>query len=69
MAPDLQVLLGGMLTFGVPLAFAIHELIDMRRPPRGGGGPPPPPPGPKPLPDCLIPKRGILIQARELEDA
>lgn len=67
MQPEIQVLLSGALTFGVPLAFAIRELIELRRPPRGGGLPPPekaPDPRPKPLPDCLIPKR-----TRVLEDA
>ena len=67
MQPEIQVLLSGALTFGVPLAFAIRELIELRRPPRGGGGLPPAPdpaPSPKPLPDCLIPKR-----VRILEDA
>jgi hypothetical protein len=53
-------LLSGALTFGVPCAVAIGELIALRRP-RGDGWPPdsapPIKPAPKPLPDCLIPKR------------
>ncbi|MBC7800771.1 MAG: hypothetical protein H7Z10_09115 [Gemmatimonadaceae bacterium] len=72
MEPSTQVILSGLLTFGVPLAFAIRELIVTRRiPPSqwGGDGPPPPAPVPpppdktpdwvapnKPLPECLIPK-------------
>lgn len=65
MSPELQVLLSGGLTFGVPLILALYELRSLRR--RGGGGwrpdaPPPAPPEPprggsdRPLPDCLIPK-------------
>lgn len=69
MTPELQVVLSGALTFGIPLLFAIHELRALRRPGPGGDGrdpsPEPPPPRPlptgqtrpaKPLPDCLIPK-------------
>ncbi len=62
MTPETQILLSGALTFGVPLAFAVRELVVLRRPPRGGGGgggppaPAPAPPKPKPLPDCLIPR-------------
>ena len=70
MSPEVQVLLSGALTFGAPLAIAIHELLALRRPPRGGPGglpPEPPPPPQKPLPDCLIPRPTVRI--RELEDA
>lgn len=71
MSPHVQVLLSGALTFGVPLAFAIRELIVLRRPPRNDGQPPPPvpprPPVNRPLPDCLIPKP--LPRVRQLEDA
>lgn len=72
MESSTQVILSGILTFGVPLVFACRELIMIRRPPRGswgGDGPPPPAPVPpppdftpqgmmpqKPLPECLIPK-------------
>ena len=54
------VLLSGALTFGVPCAIAIRELVILRR--SGGGSwrpetPSPVDPPPKPLPDCLIPKR------------
>ena len=67
MPPAIQVILSGCLTFGVPLAVAVHELIALRRPPRGGWSPrpapePAPPPTPlgsapalRPLPACLIP--------------
>ena len=66
MAPATQVLFTGALTFGVPLALALHELIALRRRPSGGppDSPPPPPPTPlppesftRPLPACLIPQR------------
>ena len=79
MESSTQVILSGVLTFGVPLAFACRELLAARRPPRGswgGDGPPPPAPVPpppdfspeafkpmKPLPDCLIPKPMALPRA------
>lgn len=72
MEASTQVILSGLLTFGVPLAFAVRELIVVRRRPPGswgGDGPPTPTPVPprpdstpertgpaKPLPECLIPK-------------
>lgn len=61
MSPSTFVLLSGVLTFGVPLALALRELRELRRPPRGNWNPPAPdpqpaPPRPRPLPDCLIPK-------------
>jgi hypothetical protein len=67
MAPGLQIVLSGALTFGVPLLFAVRELRALRRPWRGPDDrdrapdpvPPPDPPGDqpalKPLPACLIP--------------
>jgi len=73
------VMLSGALTFGVPLALAVRELLDLKR--RGGGNwdgdgpqpeptPPPSPRGEKPLPDCLIPKLapGPVRRVRELEE-
>ena len=69
MNADVQALLSGAVTFGVPLMIAVRELIVLRRD-RGPGGdwgnpapptPPPPdcepslPPALRPLPDCLIP--------------
>lgn len=63
------VLLSGALTYGVPLALAVRELVSLRRDRGGPGGPddwrrgkapvPPKPRGgapehPKPLPACLI---------------
>ncbi len=67
MESSTQVILSGVLTFGVPLLFACRELMALRRRPGGswgGNGPPEPPPerpppdaSPmKPLPECLIPK-------------
>lgn len=58
MSSATQMLLGGALTVGVPMALVILDLRAMRR---GGGGrgsrsQPPAPPKPRPLPDCLIPK-------------
>ena len=60
-----HMLLSGTLTFGVPLALAVRELVLLRRPRGGtwlGDGPRPtaprpmPPDAPRALPDCLIPK-------------
>jgi hypothetical protein len=67
MSPGVQIILSGMLTFGVPLTIAVTELTGLRR---GGAGrgrraapvaPTPPPPLPglaptRPLPACLIPQ-------------
>ena len=52
------VLLSGALTFGVPLALAVNELVALRRRPDGEWrrDPEPAPLPPKPLPDCLIPR-------------
>ena len=67
MAPGIQIVLSGALTFGIPLLFAMRELRALRRPWNGPGGhtrqpdPDPPPrrpgdqPALKPLPACLIP--------------
>jgi hypothetical protein len=75
MAPELQVILSGALTFGVPLAVAVRELIVTRR---GGGWRPerlPEPRPQKPLPPCLIPTLGPrrpiadAPRPRVLEDA
>ena len=67
MTPGTHVFLSGLLTFGVPLALAVYELIALRRPGDGPGRPdaprprdpePPPPPGrqarSRPLPACLV---------------
>jgi hypothetical protein len=72
MSPATFVILSGALTFGAPLALAVRELFVLRRPPRGNGWngkriQPVQPLPPKPLPDCLIPKR--MVRVRELEDA
>ena len=71
------VLLSGTLTFGVPLALALRELLELKRRDEGGwdwDGPvpdapkPPPKSGEKPLPDCLIPKLQPRSRVRELEE-
>lgn len=66
MTPGTHVFLSGLLTFGVPLALAVYELIALRRSGDGPGHPdaprhpeaPPSPPGrgahSRPLPACLI---------------
>ena len=68
MSPATQIILSGTLTFGVPLALAVRDLIATRRSSGGGGGWGGEPPGPvtpappsggdslvsRPLPQCLI---------------
>jgi hypothetical protein len=64
MTPEMHVLLSGALTFGVPLAIAVRELMvlkrggkpDDRRPRRPTPKPLAPSDGRPKLPDCLIPK-------------
>ena len=67
------VLLSGILTFGVPMLLAIRELRFLGSTQRGGDGPPPPVVlAPKPLPDCLMPRRVSLRDRqfiRDFEDA
>lgn len=65
------VLLSSALTFGAPLAFAVYEIVAIRRRPRGGDDRDPPMmPRPKPLPDCLQPKTLLSPRRiRELQDA
>lgn len=65
MNAGVQVVLSGALTFGIPLVWALRELVVLRRP-QGGSWPgdeprlpdprPLPPDAPKRLPECLIPK-------------
>jgi len=53
--PELQVILSGALTFGVPLAVAVRDLVVTKR---GGGWRPerlPEPEPRRPLPPCLLP--------------
>lgn len=74
MAPSTFVILSGMLTYGTPLALAVYEIWSLRRPtPRRDDREPPAPElprGPKPLPECLLPKPLLLrVRTRELEDA
>jgi hypothetical protein len=55
MSPELQVILSGSLTFGVPLVIAVREIVVTRR---GGGWRPerlPEPRPVRPLPPCLLP--------------
>lgn len=66
------VILSSILSFGAPLAFAVYEIVTLRRGGRGGDDDRrrPPTPQPKPLPDCLQPHvllaRGPI---REPQDA
>lgn len=55
MEASTQVILSGLLTFGVPLILACRELLVVRRPPPGrwGGDEPPPPPPVVPPPDFM----------------
>lgn len=82
MNPEMYIFLSGALTFGVPLVFAVRELLLLRRCDGGGngswmrdgvrGGPPAPlPAGNRPLPDCLVPKPlpHRTARSRVLEDA
>ncbi len=65
-------LLSAALSFGAPLAFAVYQIVTLRRGPRGGGDDDrhPAPPRPKPLPDCLQPKTLLKPhRIRELADA
>ncbi len=71
MTPGVQVVLSGTLTFGVPVLWAVRELIMLRRPrndPRDGPDRPPSPPRLAPdapaLPACLIPRRQTPQPAR-----
>jgi hypothetical protein len=68
MTPAAQILLSGALTFGVPIALAVRDLMTLRRGSGGGYWPPQPqtpPPAPtsggpaarRELPACLIPVR------------
>ncbi len=65
MNPGTQIILSGTLTFGVPLALAVRDLIVLRRPSGGQWRPEPPEPvAPPPsggggsarpaLPECLL---------------
>lgn len=65
MSPGTQIILSGTLTFGVPLALAVRDLIALRRPPSGSWRPEPPEPTAPPpgggggqarpaLPACLL---------------
>lgn len=73
MAPSTQILISGVLTFGIPLLIGLHGMIVLKRKkgPRPPDEPPPPPPFrpkhpsdtySKPLPACLVPqRRGVPV--------
>ena len=69
------VMLSFGISHGLPLAFAVRELLITRKPPRGGDEPPPEPElprAPKPLPECLLPRPTAPAaprRVRVLEDA
>ncbi len=70
------VMLSFGISHGLPLAFAVRELLTLRRGRGGGGDGPPPEPrlplAPRPLPECLLPKPVTAPQrqrVRVLEDA
>lgn len=65
------VLLSGALSFGAPIAFAVYEIVAIRRGRRGDDDRDPPVvPPPRPLPDCLQPKTLLSPKKiRELQDA
>ena len=78
MEASLFVLLSGTLSFGVPLAFGVRELLLLKPGPGDRDddrspeiAPPPPAPGEagptRPLPACLIPNLPARTPARELE--
>ena len=80
MSPGTQIMMSGALTFGVPVAVGIYELLALRRRRPGswdpGPDPEPAPPPPHPgganrkLPDCLIPNlppRAPAARSRVLE--
>jgi len=56
MRPELQAMLSGGLTFGVPLVLALRELAQLRRGSGGGWRPERPPEDikPRPLPPSLL---------------
>jgi hypothetical protein len=58
MAPSVQIVLSGVLTFGVPMLFAARELIVLKR----GGGSWRPDPTPAPVPRPRMPPSGALPQ-------
>jgi len=73
MAPGVQVILSGAITFGVPVLCAVRELIMLRRsrndPDDGPDRKPPPEhdPNPPKLPACLIPARRTTQPTRTPE--
>ena len=75
MTSETFVMLSGAISFGVPMAVGVYELLTIPRSRRGGDEPPPEKPvprGPKPLPDCLLPRPDRVptpARGRILQDA
>lgn len=75
MTPLTFVLLSGGLSFGIPMALAVRELLLLTVSLRGGDEAPPEEhfaPAPRPLPDCLLPAPVSArnpLRSRVLEDA
>ena len=75
MTSETFVMLSGALSFGVPMAVAVYELLTLTPHRRGGDEPPPEerfPRAPKPLPECLLPRPDPVrsrSRVRVLEDA
>jgi hypothetical protein len=63
MAPSTQIVLSGCLTFGVPILFALRELLTLRR---GSGGSWRPDPHPAPAPRPTMPPTGASPYAKPL---
>jgi hypothetical protein len=69
MQSGLMILMESTLSFGLPLAFAVHELRSLnRRPPPPRWTPPPVPPPPLP-PSSAAPLAASRPRVRVLEDA
>jgi hypothetical protein len=76
MQSGLMILMESTLSFGLPLAFAVHELRSLnRRPPPSDWTPPPvppvalPPSSTAPLPAPRLPVAPARPRVRVLEDA
>ena len=74
MSPGVQIILSGVLTFGVPLMIAARELIVLRRGGAGSWPPPEPPRGPATPPPfswrpSLPPLRPVTVEDERAHDA
>ena len=73
MRPEIQIVLSGSLTFGVPLALAVRELFVLRRGGNSGWSPPreeepergPLSPQTRALPSCLVPPFDLPADQRD----